>query len=327
MGLKTREFGYLAAAIGALCVLATASLFIGVGAVNPLALLQGDASQDALVLLLVSRVPRTLAIIFVGMSMGISAVIMQMLFRNRFIEPTTAGTAESAALGLLVVALLAPGLPVFAKMLVAALFALGGSFLFLRIVDGIVWRSALIVPLIGLMLGGVIGAIATFLAYRYDMLQSLASWTNGDFSAVLQGRYEILWLTVGLAAIAYIAADRFTVAGLGDAFTTNLGLNYRKIVTLGLIIVSLVTAVCAATVGTIPFLGLIVANVTGLIMGDNLRRILPWIAIYGAGFLLVCDMLGRVIRYPYEIPVGVVAGVVGSVVFLYLLLGRRWRFG
>lgn len=314
-----------AAASAGLVVLAIVSIFIGVGDMNLKALLSGDAGGQPLQLLLISRIPRTLAIILAGLSMGIAAVIMQMLFRNRFIEPTTAGTAEAAGLGLLSATLLWPGVPVLGKMAVAAMFALAGTYIFLKIVDRIRWRTTLIVPLVGLMLGSVIHALTVFIAYRYDLLQSLSAWTNGDFSSVLRGRYELLWISVVLVGIAYFAADRFTVAGLGDAFSTSLGLNYRNVVTLGLIIVSLLTAACIVTAGTIPFLGLIVANVTGLLMGDNLRRTLPWIALFGAGFLLLCDIAGRLVRFPYEIPVGTVAGVIGSAIFLHLLLRRRYR--
>ncbi|MFS8037181.1 ABC transporter permease [Xanthobacter sp. AM11] len=319
-------------ALAGLILVAGASLFIGVGEMGLSALLAAltapeGTDRQALLLLLASRVPRTLAILFAGMSMGVCAALMQMLVRNRFVEPTTAGTAEAAGLGLLTVTLLAPGLPVIGKMLAAAAFALAATFLFLKLIDRIAWRGALMVPLVGLMLGGVIEALATFIAYRADLLQSLAAWTTGDFSGVLRGRYELLWLTVALAGLAYGVADRFTVAGLGEGFARNLGLDHAKVVALGLAIVSLATAACIATAGTVPFLGLIVANVVGLIMGENLRRSLPWIALSGAGFLLVCDIAGRLVRYPYEIPVGTVAGVVGSAVFLNLLLGRRYRLG
>ena len=117
------------------------------------------------------------------------------------------------------------------------------------------------------------------------------------------------------------------MAGLGQSFTRNLGLNYGRILAFGLVIVSMVSASAVVTAGTVPFLGLIVANVVSLTVGDNLRRALPWVALSGAGFLLACDIVGRVLRFPYEIPVGTVAGVFGSGIFLYLLLRRRARFG
>ena len=303
--------------------LAIVSLFVGVSNVSLTTLFAPDTSADALRVLLVSRIPRTLALILAGSSMAIAGLIMQMLVRNRFVEPSTAGTTESAGLGLLVVTLLAPETPIFGKMLVAAVFALAGTALFLRILRQVPLRDVLLVPLIGIMLGGVISAVTTFFAYRFDLLQSLGAWMTGDFSGVLRGRYELLWVGFIFAIAAYLAADRFTVAGMGRDFTSNLGLNYRRVMALGLTIVSLVSAVVVVTVGMIPFLGLIVPNVVSLMIGDNMRRSVPWVATLGAVFVLSCDIIGRTVRAPYEIPIGTVVGVIGSVLFLYLLLRKR----
>ncbi|KAA3500548.1 MULTISPECIES: ABC transporter permease [Rhizobium/Agrobacterium group] len=303
--------------------LAIVSLFVGVSDVSLATLFAPETSTDSLRVLLVSRIPRTLALILAGSSMAIAGLIMQMLVRNRFVEPSTAGTTESAGLGLLVVTLLAPETPIFGKMLVAAVFALAGTALFLRILRQVPLRDVLLVPLIGIMLGGVISAITTFFAYRFDLLQSLGAWMTGDFSGVLRGRYELLWVGFIFAIAAYLAADRFTVAGMGRGFTTNLGLNYRRVMALGLTIVSLVSAVVVVTVGMIPFLGLIVPNVVSLMIGDNMRRSVPWVATLGAVFVLTCDIIGRTVRAPYEVPIGTVVGVIGSGLFLYLLLRKR----
>ncbi|MBB4103231.1 ABC transporter permease [Allorhizobium borbori] len=309
--------------LAVLVPLAILSLFTGVSNVSPATLFAGDAR--AVMVLVESRVPRTIALILAGSGMAVAGTIMQMLARNRFVEPSTAGTVESAGLGILAVLLLAPGLPVFAKMLVAAVFALAGTLLFLAILRRIPLRSVLMVPLIGIMLGGVISAITTFFAYRYNMQQSLGAWMSGDFSAVLRGRYELLWFSFAMTVIAYIAADRFTVAGLGEDFATSLGLKYTSVMALGLGIVSMVTAAVVVSAGMVPFLGLIVPNVISMIMGDALRRTLPWIAASGAALVLVCDIAGRTINAPYEIPVGTVLGIIGSGFFLYLLLRRQSR--
>ncbi|MGO4835675.1 iron chelate uptake ABC transporter family permease subunit, partial [Rhizobiaceae sp. 2RAB30] len=163
------------------------SLFVGVSDVSPSTLFSADGRATQI--LLASRIPRTIAIILAVSAMAVCGTIMQMLTRNRFVEPSTAGTVESAGLGILTVMMLAPGLPVIAKMAVAAAFALVGTMLFLSILRRIPLRSTLIVPLVGIVLGGVIGSVTSFLAYRYDMLQSLGAWTTGDFSGVLRGRY------------------------------------------------------------------------------------------------------------------------------------------
>ena len=146
---------------------------------------------------------------------------------------------------------------------------------------------------------------------------------QGDFSMILKGNYEILYITVPLVILAYVYANRFTVAGMGEDFATNLGLNYKKVVNLGLIIVSLVTVCIVVTAGNIPFIGLIVPNIVSLYKGDNLRDTIWHTGLFGAVFVLVCDILGRIIIYPYEIPIGLTVGVIGSITFLYLILRRN----
>lgn len=310
----------LALAIVATLALAVASLFVGVSDVSVASLTSGALDGRALEVLLVSRIPRTMALVLAGASMAIAGLVMQMVVRNRFVEPSTTGTMESAGLGFLTVTLLAPGWPLLAKMAVSAAFAMAGTALFLRILRAVPLRDVLLVPLVGIMLAGVIGAVTYFIAYRANLVASLLAWEMGDFSGVLRGRYELLWIGAISAAFAYIAADRMTLAGMGKDFSTNLGLNHRAIVTLGLAIVAVVSAVVLVSVGMIPFLGLIVPNIVSLMIGDNMRRSVPWVAAGGAFIVLACDITGRLIRFPYEIPISVVMGVTGSVIFLYLLL-------
>lgn len=302
------------------------STFIGAGDVTLARLIHSSDSSEAWQLLEISRLPRTFALILSGASMAVAGMIMQMLMRNRFVEPSTAGTYESALLGILCVTLFAPEMPVIGKMLVATAFALAGTSLFLVILRRLPLRNPVLVPIVGLVLGGVIHAITIFFAYQYDLMQSVNAWMTGDFSGILRGRYELLWIGFGIACLAYIAADRFTVVGMGEQFTTNLGLNYRRLTMIGLVIVSAISAVVVVTVGVIPFLGLLVPNIASMIVGDNMRRAVPWVAVLGAMFVLFCDIVGRIVDYPHEIPIGTVVGVIGSGVFLYLLLNKRVKF-
>jgi iron complex transport system permease protein len=302
---------------------ALASLFIGVSDLTPLDLLEADEEQSRV--FLVSRVPRLLAILLAGSAMAVAGLVMMHLTRNRFVSPSTAGTTEWAGLGIVVATLLFGATSMAAKMGIAIGFALVGTWAFLRLVRRAAFRDMIVVPLLGLMLGAVVSAGARFLAYRYDLLQTMDAWTNGDFSGVLAGRYELLWAVAAGTVVAYLYADRFSIAGMGEGFAINLGVPYNRVVTTGLVIVSIVTAIVVVTVGEIPFLGLVVPNLVTLAMGDNLRRVLPVTALAGAAFVLVCDVVARTIRYPYEIPVGTVVGVVGGVLFIGLLLRSRGR--
>ncbi len=313
----------LAGATAVVLALACVSMFIGVSDVSLPGLLAGDRQEWDI--FWISRFPRTAAILLAGAAMAVAGMIMQLMARNKFVEPSTVGTVESAMLGILTVTLFFPASSLFTKMVVASVFAVAGTGLFLLVLRRIPLRNTLLVPLVGIMLGGVIASVATFFAYRYDMLQSLNSWMIGDFSGVIRGRYELLWLVAALTIIGYICADRFTVAGLGQEFTTNLGLNYNRIMMIGLIIVSIISSVVTVSVGTIPFLGLVVPNLVSLLFGDNVRRAVPWVCVFGSGMVLICDIIGRTIRFPYEIPVGVIVSVAGSALFLYFLLRSRHR--
>ncbi|GAA1785349.1 ABC transporter permease [Pseudarthrobacter sulfonivorans] len=318
---RSRDYVGLVAAAAVVLGLAIASMFVGVSDVSLPALLGGDPA--AVEIFWVSRVPRTLAVVLAGMAVAVAGLIMQLMARNRFVEPSTVGTVESATLGILVVTVAVPTAPILLRMGVASVFAVLGTALFLAVLRRLPTRNTLLIPLVGIMLGGVIGAITTFFAYRYDLLQTLSNWMIGDFSGVLRGRYELLWIVAALMLVGLLAADRFTVAGMGEDFTTNLGLNYNATMRLGLIIVSLISAVVVTTVGAVPFLGLVVPNIVSLLFGDNLRRAVPWTALFGTGFVLVCDIIGRTIRYPYEVPVGMVMAVVGAILFLILILRKR----
>tara|TARA_R110000868_G_scaffold199758_2_gene446650 strand:- start:192965 stop:193852 length:888 start_codon:yes stop_codon:yes gene_type:complete len=279
----------------------------------------GVAELDALVLL-ASRIPRTVALILVGVSMSVTGLLMQVLTRNRFVEPSTTGASDAATLALLFVLVLQPGMPIWAKAIVTTLGAAIGVAGFLGLARRIPVRSSVLVPVVGLMYAGVIAATSTFLAYRVDLLQELNSWALGDLSSILRGRYELLYLAAAAALIAWIAADRFTIAGLGSDTARGLGLNARATFVLGVAIVALVTGITTVTTGVIPFLGLIVPNIASRLVGDNMRRTVPLVAMIGAAMVLACDIVGRLVNFPYEIPLGVVMGILGSVVFLALLL-------
>lgn len=265
--------------------------------------------------------PRTIALILAGVSFAITGLIMQLLTRNRFVEPSTTGATDAASFALLLLLLAAPGIPIWMKAVIASIGALVGVFGFLALARRIPSRSSILVPVVGILYAGVIGAVTTFIAYRADALQELLSWGIGDFSGILRGRYEMLYVAAAAALIAWIAADRFTVAGLGDDAATGLGLNTRGIMGLGAGIIAVVTGIMVVVTGAIPFLGLIAPNIVSRLVGDNMRRAVPVVALLGAALVLACDIIGRVVRFPFELPVSLVMGVIGGVVFLWLLLG------
>lgn len=303
-----------------LAFLCIVSLGVGAGDVSLGALW---TSSDKAELLGISRLPRTLAAVLAGAGLAIAGLIMQAIARNRFVEPATAGTAQSAELGILLVTIVWPAATLGIKTVFASIAALAGTSLFLMTAHRLPPTQPYLVPLFGLVYGGVIGAAATFVAWQADLLQYLSVWSNGDFSGVLRGRYEILWLGALLVAAAWATADRLTIMALGRETSTGLGIDYQRMLQIGLGIIAIISAVTVVVIGTIPFVGLVVPNLVSRLMGDNLRITLPVTAVFGAILTLGCDIAGRIIRFPYEIPVGTVMGVVGAILFLLLLLRRR----
>lgn len=297
-----------------LIILAAASLYLG---------LEGLEHQ-IMQIMVISRIPRLLALLMAGMSMSISGLIMQQISRNRFVSPSTAATVDAAKGGVLFSLLFFPGATPMGKMGIVFLFALAGTFLFMYILRKIKFKNAIFVPLLGIMIGNIFDSLTTFVAYRHDLIQNISSWLMGNFALVIQGRYELLYLSVPLLIIAFVFARQFTIAGMGEEFAVNLGLNYRFVVNVGVAIVALLSSVVLITAGRIPFLGLIIPNVIAMYYGDNLKNSLGATALLGAVFLLTCDLLGRIVIAPYEIPIGLTVGTLGSIIFLYLLFrGER----
>jgi iron complex transport system permease protein len=282
------------------------------------------SQPEQLQLLLISRLPRTLAVLLVGASLAVAGMVLQIVLKNRFIEPNMIGATQSASIGILVASLIFPSAALLVKMSLATLSALIGIGIFSLLLNRLPPQKQLLVPLVGIIFGNIIEAIGTFIAYETDSLQMMSIWTSGDFSGVLAGRYELLWLTAVLAIVVYILADQLSITGLGKSISTSLGVNYRQMTWIALIIVAMITAVVVVTVGQIPFIGLVVPNIISRLAGDRLRQNLPSVVLLGANLVLFCDILGRVINMPYEVPISTIFGILGTVIFLYLLFrGKR----
>ncbi|MCB8910497.1 ABC transporter permease [Rhodococcus aetherivorans] len=298
--------------VGALLI---ASLFTGV-----FDIFGGDFGWE---MFNITRVPRTIALVLAGAAMAMSGLVMQLLTQNRFVEPTTTGTTEWAGLGLLIMMIVVPTAGLLPRMIGAVVAAFIGTMIFFLFLRRVQLSSSLIVPIVGIMLGAVVGSITTYIALATDKLQSLGIWFAGSFTSIIKGQYEVLWIVAIVAVLVFIAADRFTVAGLGEDVATNVGLNYNRIILLGTGLIAVATGVVTVVVGSLPFLGLIVPNIVSMFRGDDLRSNLPWVCLLGIAIVTVCDLIGRTIIMPFEIPVSLILGVVGSVVFIAMLLRSR----
>nr|WP_258165252.1 iron chelate uptake ABC transporter family permease subunit [Corynebacterium aurimucosum] len=297
---------------------------LGVVALLVLSLMVGEYSildnEDGWAMFFTTRVPRTVALVLAGAAMAMSGLVMQLLTQNRFVEPTTTGTTEWAGLGLLFSLILFPHSSVLVKMVISVFFAFVGTMVFFAFLRRVALRSSLIVPIIGIMLGAVVSAVSSYVALATDTLQQLGIWFMGSFTSVYEGQYEVLWIVLLVLLAVYFYADKLTVAGLGEDIATNIGLNYKRMILLGTGLIAVATGVVTVVVGSLPFLGLIVPNVVSMLRGDDLRSNLPWVCLLGIATVTLCDLIGRTIISPFEMPVSVILGIVGAIVFVVLIV-------
>ena len=293
---------------------------MGVIDLTPGELLAGNFAQ--LEIFLISRLPRLLAILCTGIGMSVAGLIMQQLCSNKFVSPTTGATISSAQFGILLALLFMPASTLWSRAIFAFATAILGTWIFVWFIQRIQFKDVVMVPLVGIMFGNVIGGITNYLAYKYEMTQALSSWLVGHFSLVLKGRYEIVWLTVPLVVLAFLFANHFNIVGLGKDFSKNLGVPYNLVLFSGLTIAAMITASIVVVVGSISYIGLIVPNVVAMYKGDKIRGTLVDTALFGAIFVLVCDMIGRIVIAPYELPIELIVGILGSLIFIGLLFYR-----
>jgi len=162
--------------------------------------------------------------------MSIVGLIMQQLTRNKFVSPTTAGTEDSVNFGIMVSLMLFNSAGPLVKTSIAFVCSLAGTFIFMKILSRLKFKDTIFIPLVGLMFGGIVNSATTFFAYKYNLIQSMSAWLYSDFSMIMQGRYELLYISVPLVVLAYLFANKFTVAGMGEEFSVNLGISYEYVV-------------------------------------------------------------------------------------------------
>lgn len=303
-----------------LLLLSAVSLFIGVLDVSLKGLLSGDT--ETIKIFFISRLPRLLAILCTGTGMSVAGLIMQQLCMNKFVSPTTGATISSAQFGILIALIFMPGSTLWSRAIFAFIFAVLGTWIFVAFIQKIQVKDVVMVPLVGIMFGNIVTGLTNFLAYKYEMTQALSTWLVGHFSMVLRGRYEIVYLVVPLVILAFVYANHFNIVGMGKDFSKNLGVHYNLILFMGLTIAAMITAAIVVVVGSISYIGLIVPNIVVMFKGDRIRGTLIDTALFGSIFVLLCDMVGRSVIRPYELPIELIVGVIGSIIFIVMLLYR-----
>lgn len=302
-----------------LFVLSILSLFIGVIDIDLHSLMTGADGMEMKIFLL-ARIPRLLAILCTGVGMSVAGLIMQQLCMNKFVSPSTGATIQSAQFGILLSLVFIPTIGLWGRVLLAFAASILGTWIFVWFVQKIQFKNTVLVPLIGIMFGNVLGGITSFIAYKYEATQQLSTYFVGSFALIIKGNYELVWLAVPLVVLAFIFANYFNIVGMGKDFSQNLGVNYKFVLFFGLTIASMITASVVTIVGQISYIGLIVPNIVAMFKGDKIKGTLVDTALFGAIFVLICDMIARSVIMPYELPIELIVGIIGSLLFIAMLI-------
>lgn len=304
-----------------LIILSILSLFIGAMEIDLKTLLQPHNPMEFKIFLL-ARIPRLLAILCTGFGMSVAGLIMQQICMNKFVSPTTGATIQSAQFGILLSLIFLPSLGFWGRVILSFTMAIGGTWLFIWFVQRIQFKNTALVPLVGIMFGNILGGITSFLAYKFELTQQLSTYLVGSFSLIIKGKYELVYLVLPLILIAFVYTNHFNIVGLGRDFSQNLGIGYNRVLFLGLTIAAMITASIVIIVGQISYIGLILPNIVSLWKGDKIQGTLTDTALLGGIFVLVSDIFARSIIRPYELPVELVTGILGSILFLGMLIRK-----
>ena len=295
------------------------SLFVGVIDIDPGALLSGGIVMELQIFLL-TRIPRLLAILCTGVGMSVAGLIMQQLCMNKFVSPSTGATIQSAQFGILLSLVFILAIGLWGRVLLAFAMSILGTWIFVWFVQKIQFKNTVMVPLVGIMFGNVLGGITSFIAYKYEVTQQLSSYFVGSFALIIKGNYELVWLAVPLVILSFIFANYFNIVGMGRDFSQNLGVNYKWVLFFGLTISSMITASVVTIVGQISYIGLIIPNIVAMFKGDKIKGTLIDTALLGALFVLICDIIARSVIMPYELPIELIVGIFGSLMFISMLI-------
>ena len=300
------------------------SLFVGVIDIDPKSLLAGGMELDIFML---GRLPRLLAILCTGAGMSVAGLIMQQLCMNKFVSPSTGATIQSAQFGILLSLVFLPDLGLWGRVLLAFGVSILGTWVFVWFVQRIQFKNTVLVPLVGIMFGNVLGGVTSFVAYKFEVTQQLSTHFVGSFALIIKGNYELVWLTLPLVVLAFIFANYFNIVGIGRDFAQNLGVSYKPVLFLGLTIASMITAGVVTVVGQISYIGLMIPNIVAMFKGDKIKGTLVDTALLGALFVLICDVIARSVIMPYELPIELIVGMIGSVMFIAMLICKLRKGG
>ncbi len=277
----------------------------------------------------IARMPRVLAGALVGAALAAAGVVLQALLRNPLATPFTLGVSAGAALGA-IIAITAGAAFAFGPLAAVPLASLAGAIFAASIVYGLATRpgrpiSTSVLLLAGVTLNSFFSALILFVQYMSDFAQTYRTvrWLMGDLDVggfmPIVGALPLLVVAFAMFALLPSSLNLLSVGG--DAAATR-GVDVARVQRLAFISSALATSAAVSLAGPIGFIGIVVPHLVRFMVGVDHRIVLPASALFGAAFLVGCDLVARTVLAPVEIPVGVVTAMLGGPFFLWLLVRK-----
>ena len=277
----------------------------------------------------IARLPRVIGAALVGAGLATAGVVFQALLRNPLAAPETLGVSYGASVGAMIAITLLPGTSI-AGISTVPLAAFAGSLGALAIVYALSRARSRGMSSTVLLLGGVVlttflGAIVNFIQYLADFTQTFRTvrWLMGSLDVGSYGPIVAALVPLALAGVGYATLPRtLDLVTLGPDAASARGVDVARAERLALVSASLSTGAAVSLGGPIGFVGIVVPHLVRMMVGTDYRLVLPGAALFGAAFLIACDLGARTAFAPVELPVGIVTAIIGGPVFLWLLLRR-----
>ena len=275
------------------------------------------------------RLPRVFCVALAGAGLSVCGAAMQGLLRNPLADGSTLGVSAGASLGAVTAiafGLTIPGLPFSGTVIFAVIFA----FLALVVILTLAYRldyslTTNTIILIGVIFNMFAGSITSLLiTFAHEKVKTITFWSMGSFAGSSYKNALIVLIAFAICGtVIFSYARELNSFAIGEENARHVGVNVKRVKLLILIAVSVLIGVSVSISGTIGFVGLVVPHMTRMISGPNHKRLLSASAFSGAVFLMIADLVARVILRPLELPIGVVTSFVGSIVFVYIFYTSR----
>lgn len=273
------------------------------------------------------RLPRVIIAISVGGMLSFSGLIMQNIFRNPLVEPYTMGLSGGAVIGVAIVfsTELINNYGTIAITTGALIGALSTMILILTLYKTLLHNTAKML-LSGIMISFATSSITTLIMSlsTQENISQIISWTMGSFdNATIEQAKILLYITIAIFIASIFSGNILNIISLGETSAQHLGQNVKIIIPTLFIIATATAAISVAFAGVIAFVGMIVPHILRLTLDYDNRILAPMSFIFGATFMLICDTIAHNIIYPREIPVGVISGIIGCILFIYLSSNKK----